>query len=181
MCHHCSDTYRGFSRREVIMGLAASGVAGGLLARGGLAAAESAATQPGSSREKPLIRAAFLRPKEEFWLGWPGTAWDKHVSKSFMENCRKSVGQFAAECRIDVRWEDQPLYDDAAVDRLIAGIKSDRPQGLLLVPLHCLSMGGNEALAFRRNLQVHFSEWRTTARPRIRVLTSSTTLYGRRS
>ncbi len=31
-----------------------------------------------------------------------------------------------------------------------------------LFEIHCLPMGGNEALAFRRNLQVHWCAWKTT-------------------
>ena len=46
---------------------------------------------------------------------------------------------------------------------------------------HCLSMGGNEALAFRRSLQVHYCGWKTIELLPIRVLISSTTLCGRRS
>ena len=47
--------------------------------------------------------------------------------------------------------------------------------------VHCLSMGGNEALAFRRSLQVHYCGWKTIELLHILVLISSTTLYGRQS
>ena len=46
---------------------------------------------------------------------------------------------------------------------------------------YCPSMGGSEALAFRRHLKVHSFAWRTTVHQHIRVLTSSTTLCGQRS
>jgi len=136
VCHHCCDAYRGFSRREVIMGLAASSVAGGLLLRGGQAAAETAASQPAAARGKPQVRAAFLRPREAYWLGWPGTAWDKNVCKGFMDKSKELIGKFAAGLDVDVQWSDEPLYDQAAVERFIVQAKADQPQGLILLPLH---------------------------------------------
>jgi len=47
--------------------------------------------------------------------------------------------------------------------------------------LHCHPMGGREALAFRRNLQAYFREWRTIVRRRILVLPLRTSLCGRRN
>lgn len=136
MCHHCSDARCGFSRREVIAGLAASSVVGSLMLRSARAADQGSPAGSAAGRDKPLVRAAFLRPKKDYWLGWPGTAWDKNACKPFMEKSKNLIAQFAANLKIDVEWTGEPLYNDAAVDQFIAQAKADQLQGLLLFPLH---------------------------------------------
>ena len=114
MCHHCLKSLDGFSRREMLVSAAGTAIIGGLLARQAQAA-ETAASRPATAREMPEIRAAFLRPKQDYWLGWPGTAWDKNMSGPFMEKSKKLVGQFASDMKMRVTWAEKPLYDEAAV------------------------------------------------------------------
>jgi hypothetical protein len=119
----------------MLVSAAGTAIIGGLLARQAQAA-ETAASRPATAREIPEIRAAFLRPQQDYWLGWPGTAWDKNMSGPFMEKSRKLVGQFASDMKMRVTWAEQPLYDEAAVAQFIAAALADKPDGLLLFPMH---------------------------------------------
>src|SRR5208283_4432487 len=74
------------------------------------------------------------------------------------------------------------------VQRQYLGTVGKKQNGIVTVHLayaaddfHCLSMGGNEALAFRRNLQVYYCGWKTIELLHIHVLISSTISCGRRS
>jgi hypothetical protein len=113
---------------------ASTALVGGLLARH--AQAETAASRPAIAREMPEIRAAFLRPRQDYWLGWPGTAWDKNMCGPFMEKSKKLVGQFASDMKMRVSWTEEPLYDEAAVGKFVADVTADKPDGVLLFPLH---------------------------------------------
>jgi hypothetical protein len=89
---------------------------------------------PAESRENlPQIRVVYIRPKEEYWLGWPGTAWD--VS-GFMADSRAKVERFARELNVRVTFEPEPLYTPEAVTQFTTGIKEEKPDGVLLFPLH---------------------------------------------
>ncbi len=121
----------GLSRREVLATMAGAGVAASPLLQGALAAP---AALPDEPQDKwPLVRAAFVRPKEEYWLGWPGTAWD---TKGYLEKSQKLTEQFAKELKVRVTFEPEPLYDDAAVDAFIAKIKQEKPAASLVFPMH---------------------------------------------
>jgi hypothetical protein len=135
MCHHCLSSCDGFSRREMLVSAAGTAIIGGLLARQAQAA-NTAASRPAITREMPEVRAAFLRPKQDYWLGWPGTAWDKNMCGPFMDKCRKLLGQFAADMKIRLTWADAPLHDDAAADSFAAAAKADNLDGLIVFPLH---------------------------------------------
>ena len=145
MCHHCqlSASLLGNVSRRDLFAAAGIGVAGLLLddivAAGAVstpAAAPSPASQPVQPlrRDGPLtVRACFLRPREKYWLGWPGTAWDPDA---FAARARQIVGGFAQELGMKVTFEPQPLCDAAAVEQFIASVKSEPPAGVLIFPLH---------------------------------------------
>ncbi|HPD32458.1 MAG TPA: hypothetical protein PLL20_20895 [Phycisphaerae bacterium] len=135
MCHHCLNSCDGFSRREMLASAAGTAIIGGLLARQ-VQAAGAAASRPATNREMPEVRAVFIRPKQDYWLGWPGTAWDKNMCGPFMNKCRQLVGQFAADMKIRLTWADEPLHDDAATDKFVAAAKADNLDGTIVFPLH---------------------------------------------
>jgi len=138
MCHHqsCSCGSSGLSRRELLTAAAGAGVIGGYVLR---SATASEATQPAHSEPKeqwPDVCVAFLRPKAKYWLGWPGTAWDKSMCQDYIKKSRALIGKFGDDLKIRVSFEPEPLYDEAAVDKFIAKIKKAKPKGVILMPLH---------------------------------------------
>jgi len=124
------------SRREVLVTMAGAGIAGGYLLGGRSLLASAVGPARESPGEWPEVRAAFVRPEGKYWLGWPGTAWDVD---GFTEKSRKLVDGFARDLKVRMTWAPTPLYDDAAVDKFIAGVKAEKPQGVLIFPLHMQS------------------------------------------
>ncbi len=120
----------------MLVSAAGTAILGGMLAKQAQAAPGAASSRPATNREMPEVRAAFLRPKADYWLGWPGTAWDKNMCSPFMDKCRKLVGQFATDMKIRVTWAEEPLHDQAAADRFAAAAKADNLDGVIVFPLH---------------------------------------------
>lgn len=132
MCKQCAGLSGGFSRREVLLTAASTGLAGGLL-RGGVSLAAEADRPAPAAAGKPTVMAVFLRPKEKYWLGWPGTAWDV---EAYVTKTKEAVARFAGELQVDIRWEAAPLHNDAEADAFVGKVKQDKPQGVLVFPLH---------------------------------------------
>ncbi len=132
MCQNCCHAPAGgFSRREVLLTAAGAAVAAGVLP--GRVTAEQVGLPEEKPEQWPRIRVAYLRPKADYWLGWPGTSWDV---KGFVEKSRQQIQKYADEVKVTVTFEPEPLYDQAAVDRFIASAQTDKPDGLLVFPLH---------------------------------------------
>jgi len=134
MCTHCIDSalHAGVSRREVLGSVAGAVTIAAL--QGIVAAAEAAP----KGVEVPLVRVCYLRPKAKYWLGWPGTAWDP---EGFVAKSRAQLEGFAKDLNIKLAFEPEPLYDDAATDKFIASVKADKPQGVVVFPLHMNEWG----------------------------------------
>lgn len=138
MCHHnrCSCGSFGLSRRELL------GAAAGATALGGFVLREATAAEAGkdasseSPEQWPDVVVAYLRPKDKYWLGWPGTAWDQTQYEPFLKKSKGLIEKFGKELKVRVRFESEPLYDPADVDRFLARIKETKPKGVILFPLH---------------------------------------------
>ncbi len=139
MCHHqsCSCGSSGLSRRELLASAAATGLVSGFVLRE-TSAAETAmpATKLEPESQWPDVSVCFLRPKEKYWLGWPGTAWDKQMCSQYITKSTKLIKGFGKELNIRTSFEPAPLYDEAAVDKYIAKIKSSKPKGVIVMILH---------------------------------------------
>lgn len=135
MCHHsaCSHVFGNLSRRELLVAAAGTNLVGGLLLRAATAAEAATSLRDEAASEWPLVRVAYLRPKEKYWLGWPGTAWNVDA---YVTDSRKRIEGFAAELKLRVAFEPEPLYDAAAVDAFIAKTQAEKPAAVLLMPLH---------------------------------------------
>lgn len=120
------------------MAAAGTTVMGGFFLRGATAAeaAQNAAVE--SPGEWPDLVVAYLRPKDKYWLGWPGTAWEKGVHDEFLARTRKRIEESAKDVKVRVRFEPEPLYDAAAVDRFVAKVRQEKPKGVILFPLHMI-------------------------------------------
>ncbi len=122
---------KGVSRRTVLTMMGSSAITTGALVRH--SSARQAQTPPVSSSDHPEVRVAYLRPKEKYWLGWPGTSWDPD---GFMKKSRDVIEQYAADNEVRVSFEPQPLYDAAAAEQFLARLTAERPDGVILIPLH---------------------------------------------
>jgi hypothetical protein len=145
MCHHntcsCHGLDTGITRRGFLAAAAGTTMAGGYLLRAATAAeaAQSTASEPES--DWPDVLVAYLRPKEKYWLGWPGTAWDVNCYDAFLAKNRKLLEKFGQELKVRMAFEPQPLYDDSAVDQFIAKVEATKPKGVLVFPLHMNQWG----------------------------------------
>ena len=119
------------SRRQILLSMAGTAVVGGCMRP--QAPVPQVALPEDPQTDWPEVRVVYLRPKEKYWLGWPGTAWDV---KGFMADSRARVEQFAKELRVRLTFEPEPLYTPATVDQFVARVKEQQPKGVLLFPLH---------------------------------------------
>ena len=80
MCHHSNCSCHGLdseiSRRGFLVAAAGTTMAGGFLLRAATAAEAAQTVQTEPQDEWPDVCVAYVRPKEKYWLGWPGTAWE---------------------------------------------------------------------------------------------------------
>lgn len=139
MCHHqtCACGGGGLSRRELLASAAATGVIGGFLLREASAAEKAMpASRPEPESEWPDVRVAFLRPKEKYWLGWPGTAWDVGMCDQYVKKSRQLITDFGKQLGVRTRFEPEPLYTEQAVDAFIDDIKKTKPRGVIVMILH---------------------------------------------
>lgn len=134
MCHHCCGN-DAISRRDFLVAAAGTTLAGGFLLRPASAQEAGRTAKPESPNDQPEVRVVFLRPKEKYWLGWPGTAWEKNYD-GFLTKTRALLEGFGRDLKVKVNFEPEPLYDDAAVEAFIPRIKADQPNGVVVFPLH---------------------------------------------
>ena len=86
-------------------------------------------------RPKPKVRIvhAFLEQPRPYWLGWPGTTYDldsheKEYRSKLEDSCRR-LG-------IDAECEEKPISEEAGLAALVTGIKSNKPDGLVITLQH---------------------------------------------
>ncbi|MCS7254155.1 MAG: hypothetical protein RMK18_05375 [Armatimonadota bacterium] len=81
---------------------------------------------------RPKIMCAFIRFKERFRMGWPGADYDVDLHQKHYMQMLLSV---AGELKIDIVTHEMPISDAASADALIKRIKSDAPDGVVLINL----------------------------------------------
>ncbi len=137
MCHHaeCSKLHCGLSRRELLTAAGATMI-GGFFLRAATAAESAEGARPENPADWPQVAVAYLRPKDKYWLGWPGTSWEKTAYAETLAKNKALLEKFGQELKVGPAIEPEPLYDDAAVDQFIAKIKETKPKGVVVIPLH---------------------------------------------
>ena len=95
-------------------------------------------------RPRTRIVSAVVREKPPYWLGWPGTAYDveghrKDYLHTFEESARK-LG-------VELTTQPDPLESDEAVNKFVAGIKGEKPDGVVLLVQHFAGWDWAEAIA----------------------------------
>lgn len=132
MCaHDASRVDHHPSRRQVLLTMAGTAVVGGCM-KPNLPDPQVALPEERDA-EWPEVRVVYVRPKEQYWLGWPGTAWDV---EGFRADSRAKVERFARELKVRATFEPEPLYTPEAVEQFITQVKAEKPDGVLVFPLH---------------------------------------------
>ncbi len=84
---------------------------------------------PGAGRQ-PVVRAAFTRqPRDRYWMGWPGAAYDIAASQ---RRYTEVLNEAAEELGVRIETQDQALTDDAQVDAFLEATRESKPDGVLL-------------------------------------------------
>lgn len=136
------------SRRGFLGTMGAAG-AGALAAKLGLLdAAASVLGETPAPAGAPRVRAAFLRPKaEKYWMGWPGAAYDL----AGHERQYAAVLRKAAEREgVALAFAPEPLWDGGAVGAFMEGLKTDPPDGVILLLMDMNRWGDVNAFVEKR-------------------------------
>jgi hypothetical protein len=91
------------------------------------------------SAQKPLVRAAFIRPNvDRYWMGWPGASYDIEArQRQYTDILTRAAQQF----NVDLVVVRSPLDGPEAVNRFLETVKNMPPQGLMLISM-CLHHSG---------------------------------------
>jgi hypothetical protein len=100
----------------------------------------------GRAGEEPVVDAASLRPRAEvtvlaaivripppYWLGWPGTSYDL---PRFEREYTDALLQAGRALDVRVLMHDAPVQDAAGQQAFVERIRSEQPQGVVLVLQH---------------------------------------------
>jgi hypothetical protein len=138
MCHHktCCSSGNGLSRREFLVATAGVTMAGGFMLRAATAREVTQAARPEGPGDWPEVVVTYLRPKAKYWLGWPGTSWEKNAYEGFLAKSRRLLEKFGQELKVCVDFAPEPLYDADAVDAFVARLQAAPPKGVVVFPLH---------------------------------------------
>lgn len=149
MCHHaqCCNLIGGLSRREFLVATAGTALTGDYVLRRATAAEADRRRQPETAGARPLVRVAYLRPKEKYWLGWPGTAWEATAHDGFMATSHRRLEQWCAELKLGLSFESEPIYDEAATDAFISRVQAEKPAALVIFPLHMMQWKNAKKIA----------------------------------
>ena len=80
---------------------------------------------------KPVIRVGFIRPDvKEYWLGWPGAAYDIAGHQVQYKNI---LNKAAEELGVKLEIQDKPLHDAETVNEFIGNVRKSRPDGVFSV------------------------------------------------
>lgn len=135
MCNQCCNEYHEMPRRDFIKTVGVS-VAGVSLGAGGIMSSEGMISSSGVDKKIPDIRGAFLYPPsktldEEGYYSWPGADFDAEGRQiQYMNRIKEIESKLAMRIEMD----QDPLDVVSEVDRFITGIKTTKPDGLLLIP-----------------------------------------------
>lgn len=148
MCHHgmCSHACGGINRRDLLLAAGGS-VVGGFLLRAATAAEAAMLAQPETPNDWPDVSVVFLRPKEKYWLGWPGTSWENKAHDGFVAKCKQQIEKFGKELKVRVAFEPEPLHGDEAVNAFVKKLQQTRPKGVIVIPLHMVEWGRVDKIA----------------------------------
>ena len=125
------------SRRRCLKVLSLSALGAALPSLPGRAATEPATEgiDPRALRPNPKvrIRGAFLQRPRPYWLGWPGAS---YPLDELQAQYRKQLAESAARLSLEADLLAEPVEDDAGLEKLLAAVKDDPPDALLVILQH---------------------------------------------
>jgi hypothetical protein len=134
MCKLCSNEDHGMPRRDFIKTVGVSS-AGLYLGANGIMGTSKIAIATEDDKKTTTIRCAFLYPpsstlEAEGYYSWPGADFDAEGrQKQYMSR----IKEIESKLGIQIETDPKPLDTVPDVDRLIAELKTTRPDGLLLI------------------------------------------------
>ncbi len=84
---------------------------------------------PGDGKIKPRISIAFSRQKDEYYMGWPGAAYDHLKSQALYTEILEDA---AKELGVNLIIESGPLRDDTKTDNFLRQAKAQKVDGVLI-------------------------------------------------
>jgi hypothetical protein len=82
---------------------------------------------------KPLVRAVFVRPGVKgYWMGWPGAAYDIDARQ---RDYTRILTSAAEKFNVQLEVQPEPLTDENAVKTCLAQLKTQPPNGLIVVSM----------------------------------------------
>ena len=135
MCKLCINEDHEMPRRDFIKTVGVSS-AGLYLGANGIMGASEIANLTAGDKKTAIIRCAFLYPpsstlEAEGYYSWPGADFDAEGrQKQYMSRIKEIESKLGIQIETDLK----PLDAVPDVDRLIAELKTTRPDGLLLIP-----------------------------------------------
>lgn len=131
-CHHNSPgRLHTVGRRNFLAAAGASAVA---LKTGVFDFASSLFAGPQKRTAKPRIRSVFVRPgADEYWMGWPGASYDFEARQAeYIQTLADAAEQLAVQLELD----PTPVHDPQDVEHLVARLRSNPPDGLIITLMH---------------------------------------------
>jgi len=147
MCVYDPKRAHAMRRREFLQTLGGSALGARIGLFGALAGAAGETAAPGPEapkRDVPEVRVVFVKPKEKYWLGWPGTAFDVegHI-KDYVAKLRRFEKEVGVKCIIS----ETPLYNDDDVAAFVNEAKATLPDAVIVFPLHMDRWGHVDTIA----------------------------------
>lgn len=134
-------------RRQFLQTLGGSAMGAQIGLFGALAGAASEIAAPGPEipkRDVPEVRVVFLRPKEKYWLGWPGTAFDV---EGHIKDYIAKLQRFEKEVGVKLIIAETPLYTNDDVASFVSEAKATLPDAVIVFPLHMDRWGHVDTIA----------------------------------
>lgn len=123
-----------FSRREFLKTAGATAVGLPLvLALDESLAVEMSGLERQASKQKPFVRAVFVRLPTPWWMGWPGAAYP--VEKRERE-ISEDLQRIAREVGVNLVIEPKFISNPEETARFCERVKTDQPDALLVVLHH---------------------------------------------
>ncbi len=90
----------------------------------------SAPALPGSGDGAARIRVGFSRPQDEYWMGWPGAAYDTQASQALYTGILEDA---AARLGVRLDIESEPLRNADYADAFLQETQAQEADGALIV------------------------------------------------
>jgi len=126
---------KGFNRRDFLRSstalLASSSVLNSCASQQGVVVRPVPGNGP-ASKYVPVIKAAFVRRKEDYGMWWPGAIFDgKAALKNYTAELKKTAKKLGV--KLDIR--PKPIYNSNEADTWVSDIKASKPDGQIIIVL----------------------------------------------